>query len=71
MHKTLAVAMSLALAISAAASGEVFARSCRDAKGKFMTCPPAAASNHCRDIKTKKFAKCGGPGTEPAPMKPK
>jgi hypothetical protein len=42
---------------------------CRD-NGKFVdqklcaTTPPA---QHCRDMKTKKFAKCGTPGTEPVP----
>ena len=40
---------------------------CRDAKGKFVKCEPAKAAARCRDIKTKKFAKCGLPGTEPVP----
>jgi hypothetical protein len=36
-----------------------------------MKCPAAAAApaGKCRDIKTKKFAKCGLPGTEPVPAK--
>jgi hypothetical protein len=40
---------------------------CRDAKGKFVKCEPAKTAARCRDIKTKKFAKCGLPGTEPVP----
>lgn len=40
---------------------------CRDAKGKFIKCEPAKAATKCRDAKTKKFAKCGLPGTEPVP----
>ena len=35
------------------------------------TAPAHPANNHCRDIKTKKFAKCSAPGTEPVPMKAK
>ena len=64
MRKTFVLAAALALALSAFGSGDAFAKQCRDAKGKFMKCPPVA-SNHCRDIKTKKFAKCSAPGTEP------
>jgi hypothetical protein len=43
------------------------ATQCRDAKGKFVKCEPAKAAARCRDVKTKKFAKCGLPGTEPVP----
>jgi hypothetical protein len=32
-------------------------------------CKAPAAAGKCRDIKTKKFAKCGAPGTEPVPKK--
>jgi hypothetical protein len=42
---------------------------CRD-NGKFVDaklCKTAAPADHCRDVKTKKFAKCGTPGTEPVP----
>lgn len=45
---------------------------CRDAKGHFAKadfCKAPAAPQKCRDIKTKKFAKCGTPGTEPVPSK--
>lgn len=48
--------------IADAATGQ-----CRDAKGKFVKCEPAKAAVRCRDAKTKKFAKCGLPGTEPVP----
>lgn len=42
---------------------------CRDG-GKFVAaslCKVAAPTGKCRDIKTKKFAKCGTAGTEPVP----
>jgi hypothetical protein len=39
---------------------------CKDAKGKFVKCPPpAAASSRCKDAKGK-FVKCGTPGAKPA-----
>ena len=41
---------------------------CHASDGKFAKaelCKPAP--KHCRDIKTKKFAKCDAPGTEPVP----
>lgn len=40
---------------------------CRDAKGKFIKCPTAAApaATRCKDSKGK-FAKCGTPGAKPA-----
>jgi hypothetical protein len=39
---------------------------CRDAKGKFVKCPKAAAKpTKCRDAKGK-YAKCGTPGAKPA-----
>ncbi|MEO8307247.1 MAG: hypothetical protein ABI616_04320 [Pseudomonadota bacterium] len=44
---------------------------CRD-NGKFVDaklCATAAPAVHCRDVKTKKFAKCGAAGTEPVPAK--
>jgi hypothetical protein len=42
---------------------------CRD-NGKFVKqsmCETAAAANKCRDVTTKKFAKCSAPNTEPVP----
>ena len=44
---------------------------CRDG-GKFVAasqCKVTAPTGKCRDIKTKKFAKCGAAGTEPVPAK--
>lgn len=44
---------------------------CRD-HGKFVEaklCTAHATSGKCRDIKTKKFAKCSAAGTEPVPTK--
>ena len=45
----------------------------RDPKtGRFIKSPPpaaAAATNHCRNKTTKKFAKCSAPNTEPVPVK--
>lgn len=67
MHRNLVIGALLAFAMSALASGADAAQ-CRDAKGKFIKCPPAAAAaKHCRDKKTKRFAKCGAPNTEPVP----
>jgi hypothetical protein len=63
------VAGFAALAL-AASMGAGAAEKCRDASGKFMKCPPAQTTTqgaHCRDKTTKKFAKCGGPNTEPVP----
>jgi hypothetical protein len=51
--------------IAGLGSGIASAKSCRDAKGKFVKCPPAAmmaAPKRCRDAKGK-FMKC-----KPAPM---
>jgi hypothetical protein len=42
---------------------------CRD-HGKFVAasmCAVAAPAGKCRDMKTKKFAKCSAVGTEPVP----
>jgi hypothetical protein len=69
------VAMTAALASAAMAAPALDAAGkCRDA-GKFVkaelckTSTPAGGK--CRDIKTKKFAKCGTPGTEAVPLKTK
>ena len=56
------------LVISSLALSPAGAKPCRDAKGKFIKCPPAAAakaSTKCRDAKGH-FAKCGTPGAKPA-----
>lgn len=54
----LLVAASLTLAGTAAVSAP-----CKDAKGKFVKCPPAKAVP-CKDAKGK-FVKCGAPGAKP------
>ena len=58
-----------AVALSLALGGNVLAAApCKDAKGKFMKCPPPAAAPakaaRCKDAKGK-FAKCGTPGAKP------
>jgi hypothetical protein len=66
--RTLILTAFLAMAFTSAQA----AAPCKDAKGRFMKCPAPAASaaaTKCRDVKTKKFAKCGAPGTEPVPAK--
>jgi hypothetical protein len=61
--------MTAAIAMSFM-GGEAMAKQCRDQAGKFIACPAAAsAPTKCRNITTKKFAKCGTPGTEAVPMK--
>ena len=78
MLRALALAAALAFAASAslAAGGPPYKMdakgACHDSSGKFAKkamCSVAAPAEHCRDTKTKKFAKCGAPGTEPVPMK--
>ena len=48
-------------------SASADAAACRDAKGKFIKCPPTAPAKaaRCKDAKGK-FAKCGTPGAMPA-----
>ncbi len=66
MRRTIAVTVA-ALFLAAGASPS-FAAACRDAKGKFIKCPPAASApakpTKCKDAKGK-FAKCGAPGAKP------
>ena len=38
---------------------------CKDAKGKFIKCPPPAPAKAVRCKKAGKFAKCGTPGAIP------
>ena len=62
--------MKLIVITAAAAlvfAGPAFAAPCKDAKGKFIKCPPVAAapSVRCRTAKGA-FAKCGTPGAKPA-----
>jgi len=54
------------LAILALATTPALAAPCKDAKGKFTKCPPAAAKApvRCKGANGK-FAKCGTPGAKP------
>ncbi|MET0307844.1 MAG: hypothetical protein ABW023_03970 [Sphingomonas sp.] len=59
---------AFALAAAAMLTSPAFAAApCKDAKGKFIKCPTAAAkpAARCRDAKGH-FAKCGTPGAKPA-----
>ena len=49
------------------AGSTLAAAPCKDAKGKFIKCPPPAAApaGKCRNAKGA-FAKCGTPGSKPA-----
>ena len=60
MRKSIAAIIAFTLL---AGSAPLLAAPCRDAKGKFAKCSPAA--KHCRAANGK-FAKCGLPGTHPA-----
>jgi hypothetical protein len=56
----------LAIAALSIASTPALAAPCRDAKGKFIKCPPAkAAPVRCKDAKGR-FTKCGTPGAHNA-----
>ena len=79
MRKTTAsiffLACSFGLAAIASATPALDAQGkCRD-NGKFVEAKlcstQKAPAEHCRDVTTKKFAKCGAPNTEPVPEKPK
>ncbi len=61
--------VGLLLAAAALSSSAFAADQCRDANGKFIKCPTTqhTSAAKCRNIETKKFAKCGTPGTEPVP----
>jgi hypothetical protein len=65
MKKSLGIAVALALGL-AAGSPAAFAAPCKDAKGKFIKCPPAPPAKpvKCKDAKGK-FAKCSAPGAKP------
>ena len=72
------VLLSILSILSLGAAGAAFAKpeldsagKCRD-NGRFVEaklCATAAPAGKCRDIKTKKFARCGTAGTEPVPAK--
>ena len=56
----------IAMSLSLGAASPTLAAPCKDAKGKFMKCPPAKpmAAARCKDA-TGKFVKCGMPGAKP------
>lgn len=55
----------LAAASVAIVTTPAFAAPCRDAKGHFAKCPPAAAKPiRCKNAKGQ-FAKCGSTGAKP------
>jgi hypothetical protein len=55
-----------AIALASLSLSSASAAPCRDAKGHFMKCPPAAKAKpvRCKDAKGR-FAKCGAPGAKP------
>ncbi len=61
-----------AAALLSLAAAPALAAPCKDAKGRFTKCPPAAApaGTRCKDAKGK-FAKCGAPGATPFAAKKK
>lgn len=77
MLRTLTFVLALALCATAADAQKLDKNGkCHAADGKFAKAEvcanlkPAAPAK-CRDVKTKKFAKCDAPGTEPVPAKAK
>jgi hypothetical protein len=74
MRRTLSMLSLLALMTATAAYATPAldaAGKCRD-NGKFVSakhCQAPAATGKCRDVKTKKFAKCSAANTEPVPEK--
>jgi hypothetical protein len=75
MLRTIAIVAAFALAATAADAQKLDKNGkCHAADGKFAKAEVCAnlkpaAPAHCRDMKTKKFAKCDTPGTEPVPAK--
>jgi hypothetical protein len=57
MSKTLALVIALAVSATAAQAAE----KCRDAKGKFMKCPPAAAAAPASGYKLDAKGNCHDP----------
>lgn len=57
----------MVLVTATVAGGSLAAAPCKDAKGKFIKCPPVAAAPaaRCRGAKGA-FVKCGTPGAKPA-----
>jgi len=73
--RPLSLAFALVLGLSIASGAAAKATQCKDAKGKFIKCPPAAAApatpatTRCKDAKGK-FTKCGGPAAAPTVSAP-
>ena len=67
MRLPLLLAAALIFAPTASFAADAAKGPCRDDKGKFIKCAAAKPPAKCRDIKTKKFAKCSAPNTEPVP----
>jgi hypothetical protein len=63
MRRTLVTAAVLAFSLSAMGAPAAFAAPCKDAKGKFVKCPPPPPMKpvRCKDARGK-FAKCDAPG---------
>ena len=59
--------LMIMLVVAAGLAAPAVAAPCKDAKGKFIKCPPAAATpaKRCRTAKGA-FVKCGTPGAKPA-----
>lgn len=58
--------LMIVFVVAAGLAAPSLAAPCKDAKGRFMKCPPVAASAvRCRTAKGT-FAKCGTPGAKPA-----
>ena len=53
-----------AAGVAMLAASPIVAAPCKDAKGKFVKCPPAPAKT-VRCKANGKFAKCGTPGAKP------
>ncbi len=54
------------IALFGAAASPVAAAPCKDAKGRFIKCPPKPAAKPVRcKAANGKFAKCGTPGAHP------
>ena len=62
IRKMLVAAATLAMLAGTAS----IAAPCKDAKGKFMKCPPAKPAPAARCRLKGKFVKCGTPGATPA-----
>ncbi len=65
-HLSFALGLCLATAAPLATfATDAVAASCRDAKGKFTSCPPVStAKQKCRDAKGK-FTSCGSSASAP------